>query len=78
MGTAGGVLVLTEEAVSWAAQNGISEVKFKKLKSPVDSTQKLSYTEREQIDGHSKYSVPSLVPMLILLIRLLMVIIKKQ
>jgi hypothetical protein len=48
---AGGVLVLTEEAVSWAAQNAISEVKFKKLKSPVDSTQKLSYTEREQIDG---------------------------
>ena len=48
---AGGVLVLTEEAVSWAAQNGISDVKFKKVKSPVDSTQKLTYTDREQIDG---------------------------
>jgi len=47
----GGTLILTEEAVSWAAQNGISEVKFKKLKSPVDSTDKLSYTDREQIDG---------------------------
>lgn len=47
----GGVLILTEEAVSWAAQNGISEVKFKRAKSPVDSTQRLSYTDREQIDG---------------------------
>ncbi|HKC34416.1 MAG TPA: hypothetical protein VKB95_00080, partial [Chitinophagaceae bacterium] len=48
---AGGTLILTEEAVSWSAQNGISDVKFKKLKSPVDSTQMLAYTEREQIDG---------------------------
>jgi hypothetical protein len=48
---AGGTLILTEEAVSWAVQNGISDVKFKKAKSPVDSLQKLSYTEREQIDG---------------------------
>ena len=48
---AGGTLILSEEAVSWSAQNGISDVKFKKLRSPVDSTQMLSYTEREQIDG---------------------------
>ncbi len=47
----GGVLVLTEEAVTWAAQNGITDIKFKKAKSPVDSTQKLTYIEREQIDG---------------------------
>ncbi len=47
----GGTLILSEEAVSWAAQNGISDVKFKKVKAPVDSTQKLSYTDREQIDG---------------------------
>ena len=47
----GGTLILTEEAVSWAAQNGISDVKFKKVKAPVDSTQKLLYTDREQIDG---------------------------
>ena len=47
----GGTLILTEEAVSWASQNGISEVKFKRAKSPVDSTDKLSYTDREQIDG---------------------------
>ena len=37
----GGTLILTEEAVSWAAQNGIGTASFKKLKSPVDSTQKL-------------------------------------
>ena len=47
----GGTLILTEEAVSWAAQNGITDVKFKKLKLAVDSTYKLSYTDREQIDG---------------------------
>ena len=48
---AGGTLILTEEAVTWAAQNGISEVKFKRTKSPVDSLQKLTYADREQIDG---------------------------
>ena len=47
----GGTLILSEEAVSWAAQNGISDIKFKKVKAPVDSTQKLTYTDREQIDG---------------------------
>ena len=48
---AGGVLLLTEEAVSWAAQNGISDVKFKKAKSPVDSLERITYVDREQIDG---------------------------
>ncbi len=47
----GGTLILTEEAVSWASQNGITDIKLKKAKAPVDSTQKLSYTDREQIDG---------------------------
>jgi hypothetical protein len=47
----GGVLVLTEEAVTWASQNGISDVKFKRTKSPVDSLQKLTYVDREQVDG---------------------------
>ncbi|MEO7922290.1 MAG: M14 metallopeptidase family protein [Chitinophagaceae bacterium] len=47
----GGVLILTEEAVSWASQNGITDVKFKKAKAPTDSTQKLTYTDREQIEG---------------------------
>lgn len=47
----GGTLILTEEAVSWASQNGITDVKLKRARLPVDSTQKLSYTDREQIDG---------------------------
>jgi hypothetical protein len=48
---AGGTLVLTEEAVSWAAQNSITDVKFKKIASPVDSASRLTYIQREQIDG---------------------------
>jgi len=52
----GGVLIATEEAVSWAAQNGISTVSFKKVKAPVDSTQKLIYTDREQVDGAQQVS----------------------
>ncbi|MCX6318768.1 MAG: M14 family metallopeptidase [Bacteroidetes bacterium] len=47
----GGVLILTEEAVSWAAQNGISEVKFKKTSSGTDSTNRIGYSEKEQLDG---------------------------
>jgi hypothetical protein len=52
----GGTLILTEEAITWAAQNGITDVKFKRLKSAVDSTQKLSYQRREQIDGAQQMS----------------------
>ena len=37
----GGVLITTEEAVTWAAQNGISNVTLKKIKSPVDSSGRL-------------------------------------
>jgi hypothetical protein len=48
---AGGTLILTEEAVAWASQNGITNVKLKTAKSPVDSSQRLSYVQREQMDG---------------------------
>ena len=48
---AGGTLLLTEEAINWSVQNGISEVKFKRVKSATDSTQKLSYTDRVEVDG---------------------------
>lgn len=47
----GGILILTEESINWAVQNGISAVSFKKIKSAADSTLKLSYTDRMQIDG---------------------------
>ncbi|HVF81268.1 MAG TPA: M14 family metallopeptidase, partial [Flavisolibacter sp.] len=49
--TGGGTLILTEEAVTWAAQNGISNVVLKKVKSGSDSSKLLSYAEREQIEG---------------------------
>jgi hypothetical protein len=48
---AGGVLILTEEAVTWASQNGITDVKFKKARPGADSTQRVNYVQREQIDG---------------------------
>jgi hypothetical protein len=48
---AGGTLILTEEAVTWAAQNGITDIKFKKGNSPIDSATRMAYTEREQVDG---------------------------
>lgn len=47
----GGILILTEEAVSWASQNGISNVKLKRVKPATDSTQKLAYTDQAEIDG---------------------------
>ncbi|HKZ67701.1 MAG TPA: M14 metallopeptidase family protein [Chitinophagaceae bacterium] len=52
----GGVLIATEEAVNWTAQNGISTVSFKKVKAAVDSTQQLTYTNREQVDGAQRVS----------------------
>lgn len=47
----GGTLILTEEAVSWAAQNGISNVTLKRAKSGIDTTKRLTYTDRDQLEG---------------------------
>src|SRR5207248_1943777 len=52
----GGVLITTEEAVTWAAQNGITNITFKKIKSAVDSSGRLPYVEREQVDGAQQMS----------------------
>jgi hypothetical protein len=52
----GGTLICTEEAITWSAQNGISDVKFKKLKPATDSTQRLAYSEREEIEGAQQMS----------------------
>ena len=52
----GGVLITTEEAVSWAAQNGITNITIKKIKSAVDSSGRLTYLEREQVDGAQQMS----------------------
>ncbi|MGK2863322.1 MAG: zinc carboxypeptidase, partial [Chitinophagaceae bacterium] len=50
----GGVLVLTEEAVSWASQNGINSVILKKTRSISDSLQQLNYEDIDQVDGAQK------------------------
>jgi hypothetical protein len=47
----GGTLVLTEEAINWAQQQGISDVKLKRAKSGIDSSKWLSYGKRDQLDG---------------------------
>lgn len=48
---AGGELIALEEAINWTAENGISNVKFKKIKSATDSIDYLPYVQREQIEG---------------------------
>ena len=52
----GGTLILTEEAVSWAAQNGISTVSIKRARPGSDSTRSLTYVDREQVDGAQRMS----------------------
>jgi hypothetical protein len=53
---AGGTLILTEEAVQWAAQNGISRVELKRRKSPLDSAKSLPYAKRSEITGAQSMS----------------------
>ena len=48
---AGGTLILTEEAISWASQQGISSATFKKAKSVLDSTGFRSYETRDEVAG---------------------------
>ena len=52
----GGTLILTEDAVTWAVQNGISQVNFKKQKPSADSTRILTYVDREQVQGAQRMS----------------------
>ena len=52
----GGNLIVTEDAVSWAAQNGISNVVLKRTRAGVDSTKLLTYVDREQIEGAQQMS----------------------
>jgi hypothetical protein len=48
----GGTFIVTEEAVQWAAQNGITNVGFKKVKE--DTTKQIAYIEREYRLGAQK------------------------
>lgn len=52
----GGTLILLEEAVQWASQNGINTVTLKKIKTGVDSTRRIAYGEEEEIDGAQQMS----------------------
>jgi hypothetical protein len=52
----GGNLILLEEAIAWAVQNGISSVTMKKVKNPADSTMRLPYSSREQVEGAQQMS----------------------
>lgn len=45
----GGTLILTEEAIEWAAQSGLTNIDFKKAKS--DSAKILPYADREYREG---------------------------
>lgn len=47
----GGILILMEEAVTWASQSGISAVTFKKVRAAVDTAALLRYDNKEQIEG---------------------------
>ncbi len=48
----GGTFIVTEEAVQWAAQNGITNIGFKKVKE--DTTKQIAYIEREYRLGAQK------------------------
>lgn len=48
---AGGTLIATEEAVAWAAQQGISSATFKRPRSITDSTQFRPYETRDEVSG---------------------------
>ena len=52
----GGILILTEESINWAVQNGISTVKLKRARSAVDSLVSLPYTDRTQLEGAQQVS----------------------
>ncbi len=47
----GGTLVLTEEAIQWAQQQGLSDLRSKKVPSGIDSSKWLSYASLEQLAG---------------------------
>jgi hypothetical protein len=52
---AGGTLIVTEESVTWAAENGLTNVTFRKLKRD-DSTKVIPYVEREFREGAQRMS----------------------
>ncbi len=53
---AGGTLILTEEAVQWAAQAAVSQANFKKSVSATDSVDKAVYEDLDQVRGAQQMS----------------------
>ena len=47
----GGVLICLEDAVQWAAQNGLTNISFKKVASGTDSSLVLPYASKEDKEG---------------------------
>lgn len=47
----GGTLICFEEAVQWAAQNGITNLSFRKIPSAVDSSMELPYAGKDDKEG---------------------------
>ncbi|MCU0396259.1 MAG: zinc carboxypeptidase, partial [Chitinophagaceae bacterium] len=47
----GGVLIACEDAVEWCAANGLARLDMKKVASATDSLKKVTYADKEQIDG---------------------------
>jgi hypothetical protein len=47
----GGTLICLEDAVQWAAQNGLTSITFKKIPSAIDSTIALPYASKEDREG---------------------------
>lgn len=53
---AGGNLILMEDAIVWASQNDIGNMKIKRARSAADSVLSLTYVDREQRDGAQQMS----------------------
>jgi hypothetical protein len=47
----GGTLICLEDAVQWAAQNGLTSITFKKIPSPIDSSIALPYASKDDREG---------------------------
>jgi hypothetical protein len=52
----GGCLILMEEAVNWAAQNGLTNIVIKKSSSGADSTALINYADKEENEGAQQMS----------------------
>ncbi len=47
----GGTLICLEEAVQWAAQNGLTNISFKKIPPVIDSSMELPYASKDDREG---------------------------